>query len=90
MDIATIYIIISIFTVGIGGIGAIIRGRNKETAELAATRGERIYDLEAQVQRLEGRIAKLEGAYEALQGFKAQEIADAVVAKLLSDDGIPI
>lgn len=62
---------------------------DRHRAELQAmveTRGERISDLESHISRLEGRIAKLEGAYDALQRFKVQEIADAVVSKLIGED----
>lgn len=93
-SIETIYFIITLITgfiVASAYIASKIRKQRTDELEgLAKTRGERVEDLEAQVSRLESRITKLEGAYEALQHFKTQEIADAVVAKLLSDDGIPI
>lgn len=60
-----------------------------ELKELADTRGQRINDLESHIIRLEARIAKLEGAYEALQRFKVNEIANAVVAKLVGEDFDP-
>lgn len=61
----------------------------KELQAMVETRGERIADLESHIARLEGRIAKLEGAYDALQRFKVNEIADAVVAKLIGEDFDP-
>lgn len=84
----------------LAGIGAaaiyivsqVRRTRTEELASLAQTRAERIRDLEAHIIRLESearktndRVSKLEGAYEALMNFKVQEIADAVVAKLVGD-----
>lgn len=90
----TVYFIITLITgfiVASAYITSKIRKQRTDELEgLAKARGERIEDLEAQINRLESRITKLEGAYDALQTFKVQEIADAVVAKLLSDDGIPI
>lgn len=73
-------------------VSQVRRTRTEELDNLARTRAERIRDLEAHIMRLEeearltnARVAKLEGAYEALMNFKVQEIADAVVAKLVGD-----
>lgn len=81
-------IIIGIAGAAIYVVSQIRRTRTEELAELAATRGHRINDLESTVLRLEGRINKLEGAYEALMTLKIESIADAVVARLVGDHDI--
>lgn len=82
--------LISILTAIVGGAvyikSSLVRQRSDELSELAATRGDRILDLEAEVHRMQERIAKLEGAYEALEGLKVDKIADAVVARLVGED----
>ena len=89
----TPYVELAITVVGFVALGAtgyfyirsaVARTEQTELAALAETRGERIADLEAHIQRLETRLAQLEGQMSALQALKAQEIA-VEVARLLGD-----
>ena len=56
--------------------------RHGEVVELAETRGSRIEDLEAEVNRLKEKVGQLEQTVAAYQGIKADEIA-VEVARLL-------
>lgn len=42
----------------------------------------------AEIEQLRREVAELRGAYDALQKFKVDEIADAVVAKLIGEDAL--
>ncbi len=81
---------VALLAAGGGGI-YVVRKRGKAVAdgvvsdewkELAQVRGQAIDDMEKRIGELDSRIAHLEGAYDALQGMKATEIADEVVARL--------
>lgn len=58
------------------------RDSHRETRDLADTRGQRIDDLEEEVDRLKVKMAKLEDYLAAYQSIKHEEIATEV-ARLL-------
>ncbi len=86
MDPQIIAAVIAAFGASAGGLWAYqkkVRSvASNEWKELAEVRGQAIEDMEGRIRKLEERIANLEGAYAALQGLKATEIADEVVARL--------
>jgi 50S ribosomal subunit-associated GTPase HflX len=61
---------------------SLVKQRHEELENLAETRGHRVADLEHRVQELHDQVAELRGEVRAIQDLKAEEIADAVVAKL--------
>lgn len=61
---------------------SLTKQRHEELENLAVTRGHRVADLELRVQELHDQVAELRGQVRAIQDLKAEEIADAVVAKL--------
>jgi uncharacterized protein YlxW (UPF0749 family) len=71
---------------GVAGVAylwsVVRRESHQETRELALTRGDRIDDLEEEVERLKGKVAKLEDYLAAYQSIKHEEIA-VEVARLL-------
>ena len=72
--------------VGVAGVAYLVsvvrRDSHRETKDLADTRGQRIDDLEEEVDRLKGKVAKLEDYLAAYQSIKHEEIA-IEVARLL-------
>ena len=60
----------------------VVKQQHEELKILADTRGDRIHDLETEVDELRREVAELRGQVAALQAFKASEIADEVVARL--------
>lgn len=87
--IGSVWAIVLIISAIIGGAAylksALVRQRNDELQQLAETRGETIKDLRAEVEDLRRDVAHLTGMVTALNGIKANEIADLVVAKLIND-----
>ena len=67
---------------------SLVKQRHMELEELADTRGKTIEDLKNKVASLESEMATLRGQMQALQGLKATEIADEVVARLSKLQGI--
>lgn len=61
------------------------RVRTKESDLLARTRGEKIDDLEAEIEKMKGTIQNQQGQIDMLREFKTQEIIDGVVA-----NGVPL
>ena len=78
---AAVFIILGV--AGIAYLVSVVRkDSQRETQELANTRGKRIDDLEKEVRRLRDKVENLQGALEAYQRIKAEEIA-VEVARLL-------
>lgn len=61
---------------------SLVRQNQDELARLAQTRGERIEDLEKEVQELREHVLRLEGQVQALMSFKTEDVADAVEERL--------
>lgn len=58
---------------------SVVKAREEELENLVDTRGERISDLEGQVEEMRREIAELRGEVQALTNLKAKEIASEVV-----------
>jgi ribosomal protein L29 len=65
---------------------SIQKQRHDELENLAATRGNTIQDLRSEMEDLRREVAELRGQYNALQALKVDQIANAVIAKLVGDD----
>lgn len=66
-------------------VGAILAwkvGSGKEYRELAEARGNKVEDLQNEIDELKNRLSYLEGQVEAMTRLKAEQIADYVVKKL--------
>ncbi len=61
---------------------SVVKQAHAEWRLLADSRGERNKDLETEVAELRREMDELRGEVKALQGLKATEIADEVVARL--------
>lgn len=61
---------------------ALAKQRHEELSELAATRGDRIRDLESHVTRLQEQVSGLQGQIDMLRALKTAEIAEGVVELL--------
>ncbi len=71
------------FVLGLAWLkSSLVKQRHEELEDLAATRGERNKDLEADVEALRTEVAELRGQFQAMQALKADEIAERVAALL--------
>ncbi len=87
MDQIPVFLQVAVFVIlGVSGLAYLAslvrRDSHRETKDLADTRGQRIDDLEEQVERLKTKMAKLEDYLAAYQSIKHEEIATEV-ARLL-------
>jgi TolA-binding protein len=65
---------------------SLVKQRHEELESLSETRGFVIQDLRSEIEDLRREVAELRGQYNALQALKVDQIANAVIAKLVGDD----
>lgn len=61
----------------------LVKQRHRELEELAETRGNRIEDLKAQVDRQGGQITALKAKVDTLEELFTTDIAERVAAKVM-------
>lgn len=73
---------ILIFISAWGVRSGVLKSQRDEWRQLAEARGEKVSDMESQIQELRQDVAEMRGQLTALQAMKADEIAGKVAALL--------